>query len=438
MPDIVIQAENIGKRYRIGGGARYKALRDTLTDTMTTVVHKLHELSRKPFQDSCQSVKFVDKPSDFWALKDVNFEVKRGEVVGIIGRNGAGKSTLLKILSRITEPTEGRIELRGRVGSLLEVGTGFHPELTGRENIYLNGAILGMKRAEIRHRFDEIVEFSEISKFLDTPVKHYSSGMYMRLAFSVAAHLEPEILLVDEVLAVGDAEFQRKCLGKMGEVAKGGRTVLFVSHDMSAIQKLCTRVIMLDQGRVRFSGSPNDAVAQYIKQGATSAGEYRWTNDSRRPSASFLRPIAMRIRNHEGQIVATLDRQRPFHIEMEYEMLKPVHEMQVGFWLMANDGTVLFVGGDLENEHWRGKCRENGVYTSAVKIPGGLLNGGRYLVRMGVDAPPGRTAFLTDPILDFVLEQTGIPAHSAQAGSKPPGYFCLSLEWEINKVRGNT
>ncbi len=281
MPDIVIQAENIGKRYRIGGGVRYKALRDTLTDTVTTVVHKLHKLSRKPFPDSCQSVKFVDKPSDFWALKDVNFEVRRGEVVGIIGRNGAGKSTLLKILSRITEPTEGRIELRGRVGSLLEVGTGFHPELTGRENIYLNGAILGMKRAEIRHKFDEIVDFSEISKFLDTPVKHYSSGMYMRLAFSVAAHLEPEILLVDEVLAVGDAEFQKKCLNKMGEVAHEGRTVLFVSHNMSAIQRLCTHGILLNQGRIEFSGLTGEAVNRYLHQTADGAAAVRqrleWT-----------------------------------------------------------------------------------------------------------------------------------------------------------------
>ena len=253
MNDIVIQAENIGKRYRIGGSVPYKALRDTLTD-MAALPLKLFRPHSRPF---------ADKP-DFWALKSVSFEVKRGEVVGVIGRNGAGKSTLLKILSRITEPTEGRIELRGRVGSLLEVGTGFHPELTGRENIYLNGAILGMKRAEIRRKFDEIVEFSEISKFLDTPVKHYSSGMYMRLAFSVAAHLEPEILLVDEVLAVGDAEFQKKCLGKMGEVARGGRTVLFVSHNMAAVQALCGSCLLLNAGTVAMQGNTREVVDAYL------------------------------------------------------------------------------------------------------------------------------------------------------------------------------
>jgi lipopolysaccharide transport system ATP-binding protein len=259
---------------------RYKALRDTLADTAKSCIHKLHEFSQKPFHDSCKSVKFVEDPSVFWALKDVNFEVKRGEVVGVIGRNGAGKSTLLKILSRITEPTEGRINLHGRVGSLLEVGTGFHPELTGRENIYLNGAILGMKRAEIRRKFDEIVEFSEVARFLDTPVKHYSSGMHMRLAFSVAAHLEPEILLVDEVLAVGDAEFQKKCLNKMGEVAQEGRTVLFVSHNMSAVQRLCSRGIVLEGGRIAFDGTAPEAVSRYLHQSGEEGGgreRMEWT-----------------------------------------------------------------------------------------------------------------------------------------------------------------
>jgi lipopolysaccharide transport system ATP-binding protein len=244
MSEIAISVENLGKRYRIGGPQeRYKRFTETVMGTLTAPLRHVRNLG-KP----------IPPDETLWALRDVSFEVKEGEVVGIIGRNGAGKSTLLKLLSRITEPTEGEIRVRGRVGSLLEVGTGFHPELTGRENIYLNGAILGMRRAEIAQKFDEIVAFAEIEKFLDTPVKRYSSGMYVRLAFAVAAHLEPEVLVVDEVLAVGDVAFQKKCLGKMEAVSKGGRTVLFVSHNMAAIENLCRTGVVLDRGRVDFIG----------------------------------------------------------------------------------------------------------------------------------------------------------------------------------------
>ena len=262
MPDeIVIRAEGLGKKYIIGHQAEredYVALRDVIVRGAKTVVRKA--------VDTMRGRRAAAKGSreEFWALRDVNFEVKCGEVIGIIGRNGAGKSTLLKILSRITEPTEGRVTIKGRVASLLEVGTGFHPELTGRENIFLNGAILGMKHAEIRRKFDEIVDFSGVEKFLDTPVKRYSSGMYVRLAFAVAAHLEPEILIVDEVLAVGDAEFQKKCLGKMGEVAGGGRTVLFVSHNMTAVELLCTNAILMTGGRVATIGPVDKVVEQYL------------------------------------------------------------------------------------------------------------------------------------------------------------------------------
>ena len=260
---IAIRVENLGKQYRIGQSERYKALRDTLTDILYSPFRAATALMRG------RSPKNGNSPSErtIWALRDVNFEVHHGEVLGIIGRNGAGKSTLLKILSRITEPTEGSVDIFGRVGSLLEVGTGFHPELTGRENIYLNGAILGMRRTEITRKFDEIVDFSEIEQFIDTPVKFYSSGMYMRLAFSVAAHLEPEILLVDEVLAVGDAAFQQKCLGKMGDVAKQGRTVLFVSHHMPAIQRLCSKVILLDKGLITMIGDPAPVTEVISKPG---------------------------------------------------------------------------------------------------------------------------------------------------------------------------
>src|SRR5450432_1239341 len=258
MSEAIIVVEGLGKKYRISHQAerqRYVALRDVIT-----------EKAKGFFRNRKSEIGNRKSVEDFWALKDVSFEIKRGEVVGIIGRNGAGKSTLLKILSRITEPSEGRVHLKGRVASLLEVGTGFHPELTGRENVFLNGAILGMSRAEIRRKFEEIVAFAEIEKFLDTPVKRYSSGMYMRLAFAVAAHLEPEILIVDEVLAVGDAQFQKKCLGKMGEVARGGRTVLFVSHNMSTIQSLCDKTVVLDHGTIYRIGPSVEAVRFYLAQ----------------------------------------------------------------------------------------------------------------------------------------------------------------------------
>lgn len=264
MSDVVIRAENIGKRYTLkhqASGGYYK-----FSDAL---IHAAKAPARWIKGDKSRRV--VTRQEDFWALKDVSFEVKRGEVVGIIGRNGAGKSTLLKILSRITEPTSGRITLRGRIASLLEVGTGFHPELTGRENIFLNGAILGMKKNEIKAKFDEIVNFAEVEKFLDTPVKHYSSGMYVRLAFAVAAHLEPEILVVDEVLAVGDAEFQKKCLGKMQDVANGGRTVLFVSHNLTAVRQLTTRCFLLDKGLLAHEGSPEAVIDHYLESADTAS-----------------------------------------------------------------------------------------------------------------------------------------------------------------------
>jgi len=258
MSEVAIRCEGLGKRYRIGPRERYYALRDTLAGAMSAPFRGLSRLVNPRSAGN-----HPQSSNTIWALKDVSFEIKQGEVVGIIGRNGAGKSTLLKILSRITKPTEGTAEIHGRVGSLLEVGTGFHPELTGRENIYLNGAILGMRKAEIGRKFDEIVAFAEVEKFIDTPVKHYSSGMYMRLAFAVAAHLESDIMLVDEVLAVGDAAFQKKCLGKMGDVAKKGRTVLFVSHQMNSIRKLCQTCLWLDGGQIRMAASPLKAVSAY-------------------------------------------------------------------------------------------------------------------------------------------------------------------------------
>ena len=288
MSDIAIRVQNLSKKYRIGEAqARYKTLRETLVSTVKHLVPSNHKGSSQMPETM------------IWALNDVSFEIHQGEVVGIIGRNGAGKSTLLKVLSHITSPTKGRVEIHGRVGSLLEVGTGFHNELTGRENIYLNGAILGMKRLEIERKFDEIVAFAETEKFLDTPVKYYSSGMYMRLAFAVAAHLEPEILLVDEVLAVGDAEFQKKCLGKMGEVAQGGRTVLFVSHNMVAISQLCPQCYWLDNGLLKQQGSTNAVVTAYSSsQDITNTGIFDQRQVKGDGQVEF---VSYQVMNQEGQ-----------------------------------------------------------------------------------------------------------------------------------------
>jgi lipopolysaccharide transport system ATP-binding protein len=289
--DIVVRAEGLGKKYVIGHEVereRYVALRDVIARGGRNTWRMAADMAKG------RVVVPGDTVEEFWALKDVNFEVKRGEVLGIIGRNGAGKSTLLKILSRITEPSEGRVTIKGRVASLLEVGTGFHPELTGRENIFLNGAVLGMTRAEIKRKFDEIVAFAETEKFLDTPVKRYSSGMYVRLAFAVAAHLEPEILVVDEVLSVGDAEFQKKCLGKMGEVASGGRTILFVSHNMGAVERVCRRGIILDHGRIRLDGSTRECVDTYQKHNASSEFTGKLHRDPTRGAKAYVQRVIFR------------------------------------------------------------------------------------------------------------------------------------------------
>jgi len=316
MSDIVITAENLGKKYIIGHQAesgRYVAMRDVVMQSARGLWHKTMDLMQgKPIIPG-------DTMEEVWALKDVNFEIKRGEAVGIIGRNGAGKSTLLKVLSRITEPSAGRVTIKGRVASLLEVGTGFHPELTGRENIFLNGAILGMTRAEIRRKFDEIVAFAEVERFLDTPVKRYSSGMYVRLAFAVAAHLEPEILIVDEVLAVGDAEFQKKCMGKMGEVTKGGRTVLFVSHNMSAVEALCRRGILLRAGGLILDSGAEQAIQCYLDRSYSIIGGMPLGERKDRSGTGRARSIGFRILGDSGSEASSLQSGRSYTFEIEYQ-----------------------------------------------------------------------------------------------------------------------
>jgi lipopolysaccharide transport system ATP-binding protein len=308
--ETLIRVENLGKKYRIGHQQPNKSLRDVIADGVKYVSSNLS----KPFGKNISS----NASEDFWALKDVSFEIKQGDRVGIIGRNGAGKSTLLKILSRITEPTKGRISIKGRVASLLEVGTGFHPELTGRENIYLNGAILGMSKAEIKKKFDEIVTFAEVEKFLDTPVKHYSSGMYVRLAFAVAAHLEPEILIIDEVLAVGDIQFQNKCIGKMEDVGREGRTVLFVSHNMSTVESLCSRGIVLESGSLYLDTTAEEAIKNYLDKSYSLAQQLPLNQRKDRSGTGRVRASSLRILNQAGQEETSLQSGKDYCFEIGY------------------------------------------------------------------------------------------------------------------------
>jgi lipopolysaccharide transport system ATP-binding protein len=378
MGDIAIRLENLSKQYRIGKRQEtYKTLRDTLTDALISPFHRVVKLLR----GEPTGGPGVDET--MWALRDVSCEIRYGEVVGIIGRNGAGKSTLLKILSRITEPTTGFAEIHGRVGSLLEVGTGFHPELTGRENVYLYGVILGMKRAEIERKFDEIVAFAEVEKFLDTPVKHYSSGMYLRLAFAVAAHLEPEILLVDEVLAVGDARFQKKCVTKMEEVGHAGRTVLFVSHDMSAVMRLCRRVILLEEGRMCGDGPAHEVARVYLNGGLGTTAVREWADSAKAPGGAVARLRAVRVRTDDGRIADTVDIRQPVRIEMEYEVVRSGYVLSPFYDIRTDEDVHAFSAVDLDPD-WRQRPRPAGRYVSTACVPGNLLSEGTMFVAAGL------------------------------------------------------
>lgn len=383
---IAIQAEGVSKLYRLG----------VKEDTQDSLGGMLMNFIKSPFKNyrkyrSIYDFGDVGKNGDldlgegqadvFWALKDVSFEVKRGEVLGIIGNNGAGKSTLLKILSRITPPTHGRVQIYGRVISLLEVGTGFHPELTGRENVYLNATILGMRKKEVERKFDEIVSFSGVEKFLDTPVKRYSSGMRVRLAFAVAAHLEPEILIVDEVLAVGDAEFQKKCLNKMQDVGRQGQTILFVSHSMPAITRMCERVILLRQGKIVMDGSAHEVVSAYLTNERKNTAQREWSNPAEAPGGEVARLCAVRLRTEDGDIVDTVDIRRPIGVEMEYEVLKPDYAFMPTFSLWNGEGVNLCVAID-QDQTWRKRPRPVGRYVSTGWVPGNLLAEGLFTVNV--------------------------------------------------------
>jgi lipopolysaccharide transport system ATP-binding protein len=409
--DIVIRAQGLGKRYALGAKKReggYVALRDVAASAAQSLWRKRGALlSRQPRVEA-------PAPGDFWALKDVNFEIRRGEVVGIIGRNGAGKSTLLKILSRITEPTEGRVEIRGRVASLLEVGTGFHPELTGRENIALNGAILGMTQAEIRRKFDEIVAFAEVEKFLDTPVKRYSSGMYVRLAFAVAAHLEPEILIVDEVLAVGDAEFQKKCLGKMQDVAGHGRTVLFVSHNMAAVQSLCSRGIVLAGGGKVFDGGAHESIQAYQAGG----GEYNAVMDlegKQGASDDIIKILGIRVYGEKGDARLSFMSSEPFYIEVAYEITSNDQAApRINLHFDTDEGTA-FASIDPTKTTGLGKK------LSTLKIEGNFLNARNYRISLYASTlnPSQVNACLLDLIQVEIHDDLNSPVRQGYLGRFP-------------------
>jgi len=416
MSDIAIRVNNLGKRYRIGSlhGSNYRTLRDSISGL---------------FQ------RHAKQPNGhIWALRNISFEVRQGQVLGVVGRNGAGKSTLLKLLSRVTEPTEGEAEIRGRVGSLLEVGTGFHPELTGRENIYLNGAILGMKRAEIDRKFDEIVEFAEVEKFIETPVKRYSSGMYLRLAFAVAAHLEPEILVVDEVLAVGDAEFQRKCLGKMGDVAREGRTVLFVSHNMSAVLRLTDETIVVDKGGLLLRAPTPEAVDFYLSRGYAQEGQRVWESEEVPFSAAPFRPQAVRVIGPQGKVVNTVRSVEENAIEIEYSLSAPVTGLRVGLYLMSTRGEYVFTSFDTDEpeEFERQAVRQPGRYISRVTLPANLLNEGRFVIGVNASSFRVKRYFQDEQALTFTVDAAGAPGmqwSEARLGPVRP-----RLEWHIEAI----
>ncbi len=414
----ILKVQDVSKKYKLGARrVSYDTLRERIAQSI-----------RSPFNSVFRGN--GDAGGRWvWALRDVGFEVVPGEVIGFVGRNGAGKSTLLKVLSRITEPTSGRVELHGRVGSLLEVGTGFHPELTGRENVYLNGAILGMSRREIARKFDEIVSFAEIEAFLDTAVKHYSTGMYMRLAFAVAAHLEPEILIVDEVLAVGDAAFQKKCLSKMSAAALEGRTVLFVSHNLAAVRTLCTRGILMNSGKLELDAKVEDVITKYLSGHDASDHIVIWDLASA-PQTEEIRFKKAYVLNDRGEFASLLDYRSEFSIVVEYEVLKPIRNLRLGFLLQTIDGTP--VCGSNDPEAWPELDRHPGHYVSTCRFPPSILNAGTYNLLFGADRPPiPEPLVVTPPCVNFTIE---VMEEHRPFNRDLPGVIRPQLKWNVAKA----
>jgi lipopolysaccharide transport system ATP-binding protein len=434
--DTAIDVKNLSKVYRIG-------LKEDIQDNLARTFVEFLKAPYKNYLKYRSLYKFDDitsRPKDnvdeklagiIWALRDVSFKVGKGEVIGIIGRNGAGKSTLLKILSRITEPTEGQARIRGRVSSLLEVGTGFHPELTGKENIYLNGTILGMRKFEIDHKFDEIVEFSGIEKFINTPVKRYSSGMRVRLAFAVSAHLEPEILLIDEVLAVGDAQFQKKCLNKMQDVGQQGRTVLFVSHNMPAITRLCPRAIILDQGRLIADGPSSEVVHKYLDSGTGTTASREWPDIDSAPGDRIVRLRAVRARSENGRVSEAFDIRHPIGLEMEFDVLESGHILLPYYKVFNEEGVTVFAAIDLD-PNWKERPRPAGKYITTAWIPGNILTEGALYVTAAMRAPEPRIKHFVvhDGSAFRIIDSTDGDSARGNFGGYMRGVIRPLLKWE--------
>jgi lipopolysaccharide transport system ATP-binding protein len=424
MTDIAIRAENLGKQFHIGALKKNRNLREALVDGFKAPFRRAANLLRG------QATGAADFDETIWALKDVSFEIRRGETVGIIGGNGAGKSTLLKIISRITEPTEGFADIHGRMGSLLEVGTGFHPELTGRDNIYLNGAILGMKKADIKRKFDEIVSFSGVKKFIDTPVKHYSSGMYLRLAFAVAAHMDPEILVVDEVLAVGDMAFQKKCLGKMKTVASEGRTILFVSHNMAAMTQLCDRCIWLADGQVEKIGQTTEVVSAYLSAGMHE--QAMWVNDKPASSGAEVHLNSVRLVDQEGQSIAITDFDQLFQIEVSYDVLIAERDLSLTCQILDSQGNIVFETIDTDMPEWKGVVREPGRYIGRVTVDAPLLKPGRYYVTVASFIEYIKVIACEEGAITFDVSEVGYRLNPNRYGVIYP-----VLKWETERIAGS-
>jgi len=405
----IIQVRNVSKQYNVGMDRTYKTISESFTNAIRSPIKSLQRIGYQH--------------DTFWALKDINFEVDQGEVVGIIGRNGAGKSTLLKILSRITTPTEGEIRLRGRIGSLLEVGTGFHPELTGRENIYFNGAILGMKKMEIDDKFDEIVKFSGVDKFLDTPVKRYSSGMKVRLAFSVAAHLEPEILLVDEVLAVGDASFQKKCLGKMGAISEEGKTVIFVSHNMNAISRLCERVILVKNGKVEMDGIATEVINEYMRSVINEEHSFSQPENPDLPICL----LEAKVYAEDSKIQSTFPRNKDVVFELKYKVNHLISDIHVYSNIFSIDGNVVFGTSDADLNPERFNERKPGIYKCKFKIPKNLLNDNLYTASFSLGIPYKHNYQENNHILSFRISDIG--SEEKYIHQPRSGMIYLDIPW---------
>jgi lipopolysaccharide transport system ATP-binding protein len=438
MSEFAVKVENLDKVYRIG-------VQDEVNDSIGRGAIQFLKSPIQNYRKYRSLYRFSDNElsADYtgddilWALKDVSFNVSQGEIVGIIGVNGAGKSTLLKVISRITPPTAGKISIRGRVSSLLEVGTGFHPELTGRDNVYLNGTILGMRKSEVDRKFDEIVAFADIDKFLDTPVKRYSMGMRVRIAFAVAAHLEPEILIIDEVLAVGDAEFQKKCLSKMEDVGKDGRTVLFVSHNMAAVTRLCQRGILLSAGQIIGDGDAHEIVSSYLTAGLGTTAAREWTDLETAPGDESVRLRAVRVVNGDGSVSEGFDIRKPIGLQMEFEVLEDGKELLPYFSLTNDEGTMIFSAID-QDPRWHTEPRLPGRYVSTAWVPGNLLTEGMTYVTpaMRTQVRKYRPFLIRDAVAFNVIDKMEGGSARGEWVGRMTGVVRPKLDWTTDYTAG--